>query len=362
VDAIRHLIYDGLFVAASKGLISNDEAISRFRNYMSAVRRGIGEENYLLSCWGMLTPNIGICDGMRFATDASATDSSFRMQIDESARWHHTHGILYLNDPDYICLRQDASPGRSLASFISLNGYLYMISDEISSYDKERLDIIKKTISPTRAVTAETGPINTTIAMNYYKSMVKPRNKESIYSNGSIWATHFSQYGRNWAVVNIIKAAQYEASEKIDIPPENLGLNPDISYAVFDFWKQEPLGFMKGHAPLPVPEYRDCTVVSFTPVSERIEFAASSRHISMDAVSVADMTREKDSLSLYVEGPAGVSADYWFIAPKEAKASDGKAALELEFANEGHKQKEKLFFVKCTITYNGSRQVIKLYC
>jgi alpha-galactosidase len=350
VDAIRHLMYDGLQSAVRRGLIDNAEAERRFRNYMQAVRRGIGEENYLLSCWGVLTPNVGICDGMRFATDATARDSSFRMQVDESARWHHTHGILYRNDPDYICLRMDEGPARAIAAMVTLNGYLYMISDEISLYDEARLDIARKTIPPVEAATAETGPLRLTNAMNYYRNSLLPRDGETLLSFGNLWTTHFAKHGRRWAVAQLIRTMSGDAPAEQEVPLESLGLDPAAAYAVFDFWRQKPLGFVSGSVRFEVPEYRDSTILSFTPVGDEVQLVASSRHVSMDAVSVTGMARNEGRLTVTVAGPVGTSADYWFALPEGARAvcegCDG-------FMQDGR-------FVKCCVKFDTEEKEISL--
>jgi len=319
IDAIRHLIYDGLQLAVREGLFGNDEAIKRFRNYMQALRRGIGEDNYLLSCWGVLTPNVGIADAMRFATDASASDHSFRMQVDESAYWHHTHGVLYKNDPDYICLRMENAPARSIASLIALNGYLYFISDDVSLYTDDKLEIAQKTMPNLHAATGETGLLEAKSAMNYSRNMLKPRKAEQALSFGNIWATHFAQHGRQWAVVNLIRTAQ-EAEKELEIPLENLGLNPYQQYAVFDFWEQKAVGFVNGKINMKIPEYLDCSVIALSPVNNEPEFIGSSRHVSMDAVSVLDIKKGKGSITLSVKGPKGASAEYFFVYAGEFKS------------------------------------------
>ncbi|MCL1796390.1 MAG: hypothetical protein FWG37_05830, partial [Clostridia bacterium] len=274
------------------------------------------EENYLLSCWGVLTPNIGIVDAMRIATDANASDDSFRMQVAESARWHHTHGILYLNDPDYICLRRNAAPARTLAALVSLNGYLYMISDDISAYNEEKLDIARKTMPPVDgAMTAETGALDTLSGMNYYRNILSPRVGETPLSHGNLWATHYYRYGRTWATVTLIHTWKGESPAKVEIPIENLGLDPELEYTAFDFWKQEPLGIARGSIVVAVPEYLDSTLLALTPVSDEVQLIGSSRHVSMDAVSVKGMTRSDDALEINLEGPEGSYADYWFTVP-----------------------------------------------
>lgn len=71
IDSIRHLLYDGLEEAVRQGLMTTAEARKRHKAYMQAARDGIGEDIYLLSCWGVLSSSIGICDAMRVATDAN---------------------------------------------------------------------------------------------------------------------------------------------------------------------------------------------------------------------------------------------------------------------------------------------------
>ena len=322
IDAIRHLIYDGLQMAVREGLFGNDEAVMRFRNYMQALRRGIGEDNYLLSCWGVLTPNIGIADAMRFATDATAHDASFRMQVDETARWHHTHGILYKNDADYICLRMEKGLARSIASLTALNGYLYMISDEVSHYTEEKLEIAKKTMPNLHAAAAETGQLPADGAMNYFRSILNHREGECALSFGNMWATHFVQHDRSWAVLNLIctdKNAIKSPYAPVDVKLEKLGLNPDLQYAVYDFWNQKALGFVSGAITMEVPAYLDCSVLALTPVSNEPELIGSSRHVSMDAVSVLAIDKTANSISLTVKGPKNTVAEYCFAYKGDIK-------------------------------------------
>lgn len=351
VDAIRHLIYDGLQAAVRQGILTNEESVDRFRNYMGAIRRGIGEDSYLLSCWGMLTPNVGICDAMRFATDASASEESFRMQVDESARWHHTHGILYRNDADYICLRMEDAPAASLSTLTSLNGYLYMISDHISLYNEEKLDIARKTIPPVGASTAETGAPCFSLPMNYYENILAPRDGETPLSFGNLWATHYSREGRNWAVVTLVRTREEDPPKTIELSLAALGLDPDMQYAVFDFWKQSPLGFVRGKFMAEIPAYLGCTVLSFTPMSESLELVGSSRHVSMDAVSVTDIARQGNSLTLTLDGVENESFDYWFAVAEGADIScaDDYAALTWEGR-----------FLKCRVTFREKRQILTL--
>ena len=80
--------------------------------------------------------------------DANPTWAGIRMQLFESARWFHTHRILFLNDPDHVCVRTKADWAKSVLSLISLSGELCMLSDTQQAYTPEKLDIIRKTLPP----------------------------------------------------------------------------------------------------------------------------------------------------------------------------------------------------------------------
>jgi alpha-galactosidase len=328
VDAIRHLIYDGLFSAVREGLLSNEEASRRFRNYMGAIRRGIGDENYLLSCWGVLSPNAGIADAMRFATDAAASDESLLMQIDESARWHFTHGVLYRNDPDYICLNRDTLKARLLSSLVSLNGYLYMISDDVRFYTEEKLEIARKTMPPTGAITAETGPLNCDTPMNYYAGMIRSHDNLPVLAHGNVWVTHFILGDRNWAVVQILRPSAAKNGDRVQIPVTDLALDPAYTYEAFDFWEQRSLGKVKGILNAVVPDPFSGRVIALTPLCHDIELIGTSRHVSMDVVSVKNIERDDDNLILTLEGVPGESFDYWFTGPANIEAACGGAELK----------------------------------
>jgi alpha-galactosidase len=317
VDALRHLIFDGLMDAVRKGILSNEEAVGRFRNYMNAVRRGIGEANYLLSCWGVLSPNAGIVDAMRFASDASASSESFLMQVDESARWHFTHGVLYRNDPDYLCLKMDDTPAKAITGLASLNGYLYMISDDTRLYTEDKLEIARKTMPPTDAVTAETGHLNCDTPMNYYENMTGLHGHVPALAPGCLWVTHFLLGDRKWAVVQLLRPSAIAVENGYTVPLEDLGLDPAFGYEAFDFWEQKPLGKVENSLTLQPPAAFGSRVIALTPLRKAVEFIGSSRHISMDSISVRELKWKAGTLVLSLEGVPGESFDYWFALGDE---------------------------------------------
>ena len=137
VDAIRHLFLDGLHEAVLAGLMTNDESDRRFRRYLEVGREAIGPDAYWLSSWGILTEMVGLCDACRISQDAMPNWSGMQMQLVESARWFFTQRILFLNDPDHVCVRAPFEWSRSVLSMVALTGGLFMLSDALHEYRRE---------------------------------------------------------------------------------------------------------------------------------------------------------------------------------------------------------------------------------
>jgi alpha-galactosidase len=354
VDALRHLIYDGLMLAAREGILSSDEAVARFRAYMEAVRKGIGEENYLLSCWGVLTPNTGFADGMRVATDASDSNESLLMQINEAARWHFTHGVLYRNDIDYICMRMETPHAKTLASLVSLNGYLYFISDDTELYTQEKLELIRKTMPPTGAISAEAAALDADSPMNKYRNMVILHKNIPSLVHGSLWANHFYHSGRIWAVIQILRPSPSTEEQTLNIPLENLNLDPSQTYAGFDFWKQKPLGLIKEKLSVSSPEAFQNRIIALTLIKNPIELIGSSRHVSMDAISVQYINRQDSTLTIGLEGILGENYDYWFIL-------NGGTELKIECTGGSIISSIQDCFLKCTVSFENKDVELKIF-
>ena len=265
IDAIRHLLFDGLHEAVRLGIMSNEGASQKFRAYMEATREGLGEDIYYLASWGEMHEVIGVADACRISMDANPTWAGIRMQLFESARWFHTQRILFLNDPDHVCVRTRLDWAKSVLSLISLSGGLYMLSDTEDAYTEEKLEVIRKTLPPLPTRTAETGslsleyPAYTWTKLHGFavQSNEKPVSAEEVnledayhmagnfpgmdksHPFSTLWAFHLNHHGKQWCVAGRFATIPLREST---IPLESLGLDPAKAYHVFDFWEQSYLG------------------------------------------------------------------------------------------------------------------------
>jgi hypothetical protein len=333
-DQIRHLLYDGLHEMVRRGLMTNDEARDRFRQYMESAREGLGQDIYYLASWGVLPEVVGLVDACRIATDANPTWPKVRMQIVESGRWFHTQRILFINDPDHICARTRSEWAQTLLSLVSLSGGLFMLSDPIEAYDEHRVDMIKKCLPPLPTITAETGELD----MHYsafpwtkqhgfeYKGEVEntgfdideeeayeiageSRTIRNNHPHSSLWSFHFANGIGQWCVALRIATVPLKASI---LNIKDCALNTDREYLVFDFWAQRFLGIASETLEVPALKLGECQVLCFREVKSRPQFLACSRHVSMGAASVKSQEWKDNTLTVILTGVPGSTETYWF--------------------------------------------------
>ena len=324
-DSLRHLLFDGLQEAVRMGLMDNRTARDKQRAYMRAARAGMGEEAYYLSCWGVLSSSIGVCDAMRVGTDSNPSWGAFSMQLRETARWYFAHRVLFTLDPDVVCVRGPLPWARMLLSLVSLSGGLMMISDAPERYDEERLALIRRTLPGLTVRTAETGALDYTspACVSIPAGMGEDEGSFAISHIAdtqapfsSLWCTHFSQGGRHWSVAQRCAVVPLDA---IDLDLSALSLDPGKTYAAFDFWGQTRVPVAQGRLSLPALALGDTSVISLVELTDDMPaLLGSDRHVSMDAVSVTQMEASAERAALTLAGFAGLTVRYALYAPRLA--------------------------------------------
>ena len=320
-DALRHLLYDGLQEAVRLGRLEPEEARKRQIAYMHAARKGLGDDVYYLSCWGVLSQSIGVCDAMRVATDASPSWPAYSMQLRETARWFFANRVLFTVDPDHVCVRGKLPWVRMMLSLVSLTGGLFMISDRPETYDEPRLNYLHKTLPALNVHAGETGPIDYTTPA--CAPVIAPLDKgccEISFETdrktpfASLWSTHFDKYGRRWCVIQRTAVIPLDA---IELPLQNAALNPSLTYYAWNFWDEKGYIVSDGKLSLSALELGENEVIALTPIDGSTPvLVGSDRHVSMDAVSVNDCKWENGTFELSLCGFNGLNARYFIYGPE----------------------------------------------
>ncbi|OME85210.1 hypothetical protein BK120_11835 [Paenibacillus sp. FSL A5-0031] len=326
-DQIRHYLYEGLHKAVHEGSITSEEASRSLRAYLQCAREQLGEDAYFLACWGVLTEAVGIVDACRIAGDSNASWTAICKQMVETARWYHTQRILFLNDPDYICVRTEKDWGQTLLSLVSLTGGLMIISDNTDLYDSERIRSIQRCIPSLPTMTGETGPLDMTfpLDLSFPQQNASQTREEYAYAilglndgmrepyvTASLWAIHFDLPFRRWCVAG--RFAIVPLTE-VELELEALALDPSDAYHAFDFWKQSYMGKFSIAIALEPLELGACQIVGLSKAENRPQLIGSSRHVSMDAVSVLDECWDNNRLQLELCGARGMTELYWIKVP-----------------------------------------------
>ncbi len=145
----------------------------RLKRALQAIRRGIGEDSFLLGCGSPLGPAVGVVDAMRIGPDVAphwdtAPDPipglepvvpSTRTAIQSIVHRAWMHRRLWVNDPDCLMARREQtqlSPdeARCLADAIALTGGMVLVSDDVPLLDEASRTLIRRCAEDARRVDA----------------------------------------------------------------------------------------------------------------------------------------------------------------------------------------------------------------
>ena len=172
-----------------------------YRNAIQAVRRGIGEDGYLLICGGLYDPVIGLADGQRAGSDVLSMWSDPFKQGGMAAPFTIKQAILrgfmnawWNNDPDALMVRRQTVPERGLALTYGLlndeevktsalnqyfGGGLVCATEPMKRIEDDRLSVLRHILPPV--------PVKVT-ARDLFSGARYPRVLDAVIQNGG-WHT-----------------------------------------------------------------------------------------------------------------------------------------------------------------------------
>ena len=151
----------------------------RVRAGFEAIRRGAGEEAFLLGCGAPLGHTVGVVDGMRIGPDVApwwhpqpdqyrppghtggepATVNAWRNTLSRS----FMHRRLWLNDPDCLMLRTDATrldaqQMRAWALAVGVSGGMALVSDDLALLGPDARALLDEVVGLGREADAAAQP------------------------------------------------------------------------------------------------------------------------------------------------------------------------------------------------------------
>jgi hypothetical protein len=301
-----------------------------------ALRETLGPEVYITGC---AMHEVGLCfglfDGSRTGGDDKAVwypDDKDRMSM--QTYFHSLFGANYINnitwfcDPDVVMVRNPLTleEARTVVTAIALTGQTYMASDFMGRLPQKRLDLYRKTIPTT--------PI---VPVDLYPYRIESNKKE-----GVVWCCpKVKEFPRAidlkvnaesgiYDVVAVFNWADNALIQTISLG-EDLGLDTEKKYLVFDFWNQELKKIAKDGITSSLPAH-GTRVYIIRPVLERPQLIATSRHIT-GTVSIKQLAwnSSKSTLSGTSEIVEGAPYSLFIHVPEGMAVSKVDSEAEILF-------------------------------
>ena len=301
-----------------------------------ALRETLGADVYILGCaMHEVGLGFGIYDGSHIGGDDQAVwypakEGGMSMQT----YFHSLFGANYLNnitwhcDPDTVMVRNPLTldEARTIVSAIALTGQVYMASDFMARLPQKRLELYQKTMPSTPIVPIDLYP---------YKS-------ESNKKDGVVWCCprvkqfpsavdlKVSAESGVYDVVAVFNWDDHQQAKTISLE-EDLGLDTEKPYLVFDFWEQKLKEISKNKIASLIPAH-GTKVYIVRPVLERPQLLATSRHITGTvSVKKCDWDALNSTLSGSSEIVVGAPYSLFIHVPEELSISQVESDAEILF-------------------------------
>jgi hypothetical protein len=255
------------------GPVPEDEpgaaAAELYRGTLRTIRDAIGDDSYLLGCWGIPLPGVGIMNGSRTAGDIVQGWQGFLVAAEAIQRWNFLHNIAWYSDPDVFLVRPPLTEGmaRAWATIQGLSSQALMASDRMPDLPASRVEVLRR-IYPA----VDIRPLD----------LFNPDNVRK-----PIWDLKVSHLGRTYDVVAVFNYETERVESRL-VSWDELGLDPNQLYHVYDFWQGTYLGAWSQGVFLSVPP-ADVRVVTLIPATQRPVLVSTSRHITQGWVDLLDL-------------------------------------------------------------------------
>ena len=239
-------------------------------------REAMGDR-YFLACGAALTsPGLEDCDATRIGGDIVHPNKPVQwgnmlMQASATMRRYYSHNIVAWNDPDTLMVDPNAlsmEDARITTTVVGLPGQVMFSGDKITQLPLERIRLIQTDL-----------PVVDTRPMDLYP----------INDLRPLWNLAVKTPYQSWNVVAIFNWG--EKAQTISATFQELGLDPEERYALYETWEEKWLGYAKGSFAVAVPPHA-VRLLTVHPAQARPILISSDRHITRGAQDVESVALE----------------------------------------------------------------------
>ena len=309
----------------SKLYDKNISQVEAYRNRLEVIRKAVGEKTFLEGCpAGAPLQGIGYFNSYFNGGDIynswlgmypfflSINANLFlnhiacylmpgegicvipQMEIEKAKTVHNPEFIRVasVRETDISSVGTTMNEARTIVTFAALSGTPYSFADRLPDLPAERIDLLKKSL-PTMPIV----PMDLFSRGGYeIWGLFKEFTLETYEHNfPRIIDLKINATSGRYDVVAATNWTNKSQSREISLI-NKLGLDPEKSYLVFDFWNQEFLGIFKESVELNI-EPHDTHVLHIRPLLQRPQILATDRHIS-GAYSIETLKWDAEKLIL----------------------------------------------------------------
>ncbi len=236
-----------------------------YRKTLQTIRTTIGDDRYLLGCWGIPLPGVGIMNGSRTGGDIVLGWDGFLVALNATLRWYFLHNVVWYNDPDVMLLREPLTldQARVWATLQGLTGQALLASDRLPDLGPERVKILRKVFPAVD---------------------IRPMDLFPYRRNKRIWDLKIAHLGRQYDVVGCFNFDEARR-DGVLLRWSDLGLPANRPVHVFDFWADEYLGAFEAGFFVPLAP-TSCRVLTLVPVEKQPVLVSTNRHMTQGWVDL----------------------------------------------------------------------------
>ena len=268
----------------TKAAFMNPQCPDPFEQCVRSFREGIGPDRVFLACQGHVTgPEAAYADASRIGADIVHPNKpvgwkNLYQQAGRTLNQIFTHNIVFYADPDTLLVNDALSmeEARLSTTVVGLPGQLMFAGDKLDQLPMERMRLLQQVL-----------PV----------ADVHPMELYPFFSMLPVWDLKVAKSFLNWDVVALFNWEEQEAG--IPFTFKELGLDPNESYVLYEFWTNRFLGVVRDTFSMNVPSHA-VRLLAVHRLAKHPQFLSSDRHITQGDIDLLDLNWNEQTKELNV--------------------------------------------------------------
>lgn len=296
--------------------------VEGYRRGLMAIRSALDDDVHLLNV-SATGPSIGIADSVRITLDNmpvwdgvsknlyDMANQGIKPTIRTATRRYYYNKNVWINHPDLIFFRSmpnndypelSLDEARAFVSYVGITGGIVKIGEKIVEMRPEWIDSVRR-ILPVFPIKIR--PLD--LMMREFPEIWAGEVKDTKIPEYNILGLFNWGKNRDLSVNPYVELEDSERMYEIDF--ENIGLDPEKEYLVYEFWDEKFYGIYKRKFSVSIPSHR-AMVFAIREKVDSVTLLGTNRHILMGAEEISDYNYDEKMriLSLGVHLPQSLNS------------------------------------------------------